>query len=71
MATAAELVAAIDAAILQIVEEGADEVMVRGQTYRALDLDKLRMLRREYEHIADRDAARSSLRRGPIIQGFR
>lgn len=71
VATPAELITALDDAILLIVQDGAAEVEVNGQRYRSQDLDKLRLLRREYELIADRDATRSTLRRGPIIQGFR
>jgi hypothetical protein len=70
VATPAELITAIDDAILLIVQDGAAEVEVNGQRYRSQDLDKLRLLRKEYEHIADRTAARAGSR-GPIIQGFR
>jgi hypothetical protein len=65
------MITALDDAILLIVQDGAAEVEVNGQRYRSQDLDKLRLLRREYEMIADRDATRATLRRGPIIQGFR
>jgi hypothetical protein len=71
VATAAEILTAIDDAILQLVQDGASMVEVRGQRYTSQDLDKLRLVRREYEMIADREATRGALRRGPIIQGFR
>jgi hypothetical protein len=72
VATPAEIVTAIDAAVLQIVQDGATEVEVNGQRFRSQDLDKLRLLRSEYEHLADRDAARAAGRgRGPVIQFYR
>ena len=66
---AAEILIAIDAAVLQIVQNGAEEVEVRGQRYRSTDLDKLRKLREFYEPIATREA--SGRGRAPVIQGIR
>lgn len=72
MATPAEIIIAIDTAVLQILQDGAVEVEVMGQRYRSQDLDKLRLLRDRYETIADREAARAAGRgRGPVIQYFR
>ncbi len=72
MATPAEILLAIDDAVLLIVQDGALEVEVNGQRYRSQDLDKLRLLRDRYELIADREAARAAGRgRGPVIQYFR
>lgn len=70
MATPAEILDAIDAAILLIVQDGASMVEVNGQRYQSQDLDKLRLLRKEYEHLADRAAMRGT-RRGPVIQPLR
>lgn len=68
VATPAEIVVAIDDAVLRLVADDTVEVEVSGQRFRAQDLDKLRTLRREYAQLAA-DDARS--RRGPIIQAFR
>lgn len=72
VATAAEILIAIDDAVLQIVQDNAAAVEVMGQRYTAQDLDKLRLLRERYEVIADRETARAAGRgRGPVIQFYR
>jgi hypothetical protein len=72
VSTAAELLTSINAAILQLVQDGASMVEVRGQRYTALDLDQLRLMRRELKiEAAEEASAPAGGRRGPIIQGFR
>jgi hypothetical protein len=70
VATPAEIVALIDESVARLVLDDAVEVEVSGQRFRAQDLDKLRLLRREYAQLADIDAVRGT-RRGPIIQAIR
>jgi len=48
MATATEILAAIDTAIYNIVSGEAESVEVMGKQFTLLDLDKLRTLRRDY-----------------------
>lgn len=60
----------IDAAIEQLLLNGTAEVEVMQQRYRAIDIDKLGAIRKQYERLADADATRGA-RRGPIIQAFR
>lgn len=72
VATPAEILLAIDTAVLQIVQGEAMEVEVNGQRYRSQDLDKLYNLREKYERLADREIARAAGRgRGPVIQFYR
>lgn len=70
MPTPADILSAIDLAVLQLVQDGAHEVEVMGQRYRNEDLDKLRLIRREYQILTERDALRGS-HRAPVIQAFR
>jgi hypothetical protein len=72
VATASELLAAVNVAILQLLQDNAMEVEVNGQRYRSQDLDKLRLLRKELKFEAIEEATTPvGGRRGPIIQGFR
>jgi hypothetical protein len=72
VATAAELLTAVNTAILQLLQDNAMEVEVNGQRYRSQDLDKLRLLRKELKLEAIEEATTpAGGRHGPIIQGFR
>jgi len=51
--TDAELLAAVRTAILNLVERGQQSVVVAGQTYTYLDLDKLRALEARYQRRVD------------------
>lgn len=70
--TAAELLAAVNVAILQLLQDNAMEVEVNGQRYRSQDLDKLRLMRKELKlEVIEEATTPDGTRRGPIIQGFR
>ena len=50
MATAAELLTAIDTAILEVIENGFSSLTAQnGQNYTTNDLDKLRAMRKELQ----------------------
>jgi hypothetical protein len=66
------MLAILDDAIERLVLDGTAEVEVRGQRYRAIDLDKLIDARTAYQRLADRDAADAARPGGrPVIQRLR
>lgn len=67
MATAAETVTAIDAAIYDLVTNGFEEVQFNGRRYRYADLDKLQKARSYYAGLA----AKAGGKTGFKLNGFK
>ena len=62
MSAASDMMTTIDTAIASIVAKEAASIQVDGATYTALDLDKLRLLRKHYAEIVGRETAAAASR---------